>query len=113
MQIEASCAKRRCKIVTIARRVGRLLGRYSRAAGLFKTDVVQQADGSARLLWQKRQRWRDWACLSEGCLLLRSNITDGTGQQLWQAYIQLTEAAFRIHNSDLRIRPILLCEVAT
>jgi len=108
VQIERSCAHRRHKVVTIARRVGRLLGRYSRAAGLFKTDVVQRPDGSARLVWQKLERWRDWACLSEGCYLLRSNITDWTGQQLWQAYIQLTEAeaAFRIHKSDLRIRPI-------
>jgi len=37
-----------------------------------------------------------------------SNVNDWTGEQLWQAYMQLTEAeaAFRIHKSDLRIRPI-------
>ena len=35
-------------------------------------------------------------------------MTDWTPEDLWQAYIQLTEAeaAFRIHKSDLRIRPI-------
>ena len=40
--------------------------------------------------------------------MLRSNVTDWTPEQLWQAYIQLTEAeaAFRIEKSDLRIRPI-------
>ncbi len=46
--------------------------------------------------------------LSEGCYLLRSNVTDWSAEDLWRAYIQLTEAeaAFRIHKSDLRIRPI-------
>ena len=52
--------------------------------------------------------WRDWADLSEGCYLLRSNVMDWTDQELWEAYIQLTDAeeAFRIHKTDLRIRPI-------
>ena len=38
----------------------------------------------------------------------RSNVTDWSAEDLWKAYIQLTEAeaAFRIHKSDLRIRPI-------
>ena len=40
--------------------------------------------------------------------MLRSNIANGDAQQLWQAYIQLTEAeaAFRIQKSDLGVRPI-------
>ena len=32
---------------------------------------------------------RAWATLSEGCYLLRSNITGWEAEQLWQAYIQL------------------------
>jgi len=46
--------------------------------------------------------------LSEGCYMLRSNIRDRTAQELWEAYIQLTEAenAFRIEKQDLKIRPI-------
>ena len=46
--------------------------------------------------------------MSEGCYLLRTNVTDWTDQELWKTYIQLTEAeaAFRIHKSDLSIRPI-------
>jgi hypothetical protein len=114
-----SCTVRKHKLVTIAKRVGRLLGRYSRAAGLFKTDVIQDADGRVRLFWsptrqsygdgaEKVEAWRDWAALSEGCYILRTNITDWSGEDLWRAYMQLTdaEAAFRIHKSDLRIRPI-------
>ena len=40
--------------------------------------------------------------------MLRTNITDWTPQALWQTYIQLSdaEAAFRIHKSELSIRPI-------
>jgi hypothetical protein len=51
---------------------------------------------------------RAWAALSEGCYMLRTNIEDWSGEELWRAYIQLTEAeaAFRIHKSDLRIRPV-------
>jgi hypothetical protein len=46
--------------------------------------------------------------LSEGCYLLRTNVTGWTDEELWRTYIQLTEAeaAFRIHKSDLSIRPI-------
>jgi len=106
--IEEACRKRKHKLVTIAKRVGRLLGKNSRAAGLFETDVIEQADGRAMLRWNKVDAWRDWARLSEGCYLLRSNVTDWDAEDLWQAYIQLTqaEAAFRIHKSDLKIRPI-------
>jgi transposase len=107
-KIEESCTKRKHKPVVIAERLGKLLGRNTRAAGLFETDVKQAADGRAILVWSKKEAWRDWANLSEGCYLLRSNITDWTAEELWQAYMQLTqaEAAFRIHKSDLRIRPI-------
>lgn len=107
-KIEESCAKRKHNPVVIAKRLGKLLGKNTRAAGLFETDVKQAADGRAILVWSKKEVWRDWANLSEGCYLLRSNVTDWTAEELWQAYMQLTqaEAAFRIHKSDLRIRPI-------
>jgi len=107
-EIEASCRERKCRVAVIAKRLGKLLGRNSRAAGLFETDVVADSDGRARLVWNKVAAWRDWASLSEGCYLLRSNITDWSPEDLWTAYIQLTEAeaAFRIQKSDLRIRPI-------
>jgi len=107
-KIEASCAKRKYKTVTIAKRLGKLLGRNSRAAGLFETDVVQGADGRAKLIWRKVAAWGDWAELSEGCYLLRTNVSNWSGEELWKAYIQLTDAeeAFRIHKTDLRIRPI-------
>jgi len=51
----------------------------------------------------KVEAWREWARLSEGCYVLRSNVTDWSPEDLWRAYIQLTEAeaAFHIHKSDL------------
>ena len=40
--------------------------------------------------------------------MLLTNINDWSGEELWKAYMQLTqaEAAFRIHKSDLKIRPV-------
>ena len=107
-RIASSCAKQRLEPLIVAQRVGRLLGQTSRAAGLFHTEVKASADGRATLQWKKLEQWRNWAALSEGCYLLRSNVTDWSDEDLWRAYIQLTEAeaAFRIHKSDLRLRPI-------
>jgi transposase len=102
------CEKRRYQMKIIERRVGKLLGRNSRAAGLFDIKVVKGANGGAKVTWSKRDEWRDWSRLSEGCYMLRSNIKDWSPEELWKAYIQLTEAedAFRIQKNDLRIRPI-------
>ncbi len=107
-KIQASCEKRKWKKEVIDRRVGRVMGKNSRAAGLFEVEVAESPDGGATITWQKKESWRDWATLSEGCYLLRSNVTNWSSEELWKAYIQLTEAeaAFRIHKSDLRIRPI-------
>jgi len=108
VRIAASCQRKRYRPVTIAERVGRLLGQNSRAARLFEVEVHGTPDGGAELTWKKAERWRDWTALSEGCYLLRSNVSDWTDEELWKAYIQLTEAeaAFHIHKSDLSIRPI-------
>ena len=107
-KMQETCAKKRYKPTLIAQRVGRLLEKNSRAAGLFKVDVETDERGSAKLVWSKADEWRDWATLSEGCYLLRSNVNNWSAEELWKAYIQLTEAeaAFRIHKSDLSLRPI-------
>jgi len=107
VKIVASCTKKRQNPILISRRVGKLLGANTRAAALFSVDV-KDVDGHAEVVWSKVDAWRDWASLSEGSYMLRSNIKDWTAEELWKAYIQLTqaEAAFRIHKSDLSIRPI-------
>jgi transposase len=107
-QIAAACQRGRCEVGTIERRVGRLLGKHTRAAGLFKVTVDRAADGRAALRWTKRADAEAWSCASQGCYVLRSNVADWSGEELWRAYMQLTEAeaAFRIQKSDLRLRPV-------
>lgn len=102
------CRRQKRNPLKVSREVGRLLGQNSRGAGLFDVDVRERPDGGAEVAWKKVAAWQDWAELSEGCYLLRSNVADWSDEELWKAYIQLTEAeaAFRIHKSDLSIRPI-------
>ena len=106
-KLKTGCEKRRYKKETIDRRVGSIMAKNSRAAGLFEVEV-KQAGGRTTVSWFKKENWRAWATLNEGCYLLRTNVTDWSAEDLWHAYIQLTEAeaAFRIHKSDLKIRPV-------
>ena len=46
-KIAAACQRQRCDVGKIERRVGRLLGRNTRAAGLFHVVVTRRADGGA------------------------------------------------------------------
>ncbi|MBI3683422.1 MAG: IS1634 family transposase [Acidobacteria bacterium] len=107
-KIAASGARQKQDVGTISRRVGRLLGKNSRAAGLFDVEVRTAENGAAQIAWKKVEKWRVWAELSDGAYALRSNVRDWTDEDLWRAYIQLTEAeaAFRIHKSDLSLRPV-------
>ena len=107
-KLAEGCRKKKQKVGAVERRVGRLLEANSRAAGLFRVEVVERGVGGTEVIWDKVEDWRAWAQLSEGCYLLRSNITDWEAEDLWRAYIQLTEAeaAFRIQKGDLKIRPV-------
>lgn len=107
-RMTARCEKQNRDPMKVEREIGRLLGQNTRAARLFEVNVETTAEGHARIAWKKVESVRDWATLSAGCYLLRSNVTDWSDEELWKAYIQLTEAeaAFRIHKSDLSIRPI-------
>jgi transposase len=107
-KLQASCQKRKQSAVKIAERVGRLKGANSRAARLFDVNVAEGDDGRTKLTWTKKESLRKWVTLTDGCYVLRSNVNDWTGEELWQAYMQLTEAesAFRIQKCDLSIRPI-------
>lgn len=102
------CQQQNRDPMKVEREIGRLLGQNTRAAKLFDVTVEKTATGHARIQWKKVEAVRDWATLSAGCYLLRTNVRDWTDEELWKAYIQLTEAeaAFCIHKSDLKIRPI-------
>ena len=104
----ARCVKQDRDPMKVEREIGRLLGQNTRAARLFDVTVEKTEDGHARIKWKKVKASRDWVTLSAGCYLLRTNVMDWSDEELWKAYIQLTEAeaAFRIHKSDLKIRPI-------
>lgn len=94
----------------IERQIGRLLGANSRAAARYSIALTEDQASAAKLklTWNIRKEWEDWSELSEGTYILRSNIENWTDEELWRTYIQLSEAeaAFRIHKSDLCLRPI-------
>jgi transposase len=94
----------------LERQIGRLLERNSRAAARYSISLTedQATPAGVKLMWSTRSEWEDWAKLSEGTYILRSNIHHWSDQELWKTYIQLSEAeaAFRIHKSDLCLRPI-------
>ena len=102
-------SKKRLDPAVVNRQIGRILQRNQRAAARF--TITLQPDGTpagCRLRIEYNAAFDDWADVSEGAYLLRSNIDDWSDQQLWKAYIQLTqaEAAFRIQKNQLNVRPI-------
>jgi transposase len=103
-----ACQRQRCDVGKIERRVGRLLGKNARAAGLFEVVVVTRPEGGATVRWSRKTDAHAWAESSQGCYVLRSNVADWEATELWRAYMHLTdaEAAFRVHKSDLRLRPV-------
>jgi transposase len=137
-KMQASIESGRLKDEAVAqRRLGRLQERYWRSAGAFEIKISKRKSSKdkssqgtpsqgtpsqgkssqgksppdkARLsiTWNRRQSWSEWASLSEGCYLLRTNLTESDPATLWKQYIQLTDAewAFRIEKDELGIRPI-------
>jgi transposase len=117
-RIEAALAKlaaridsssKRLSAAQINRQIGRILQRNQRSAARFQITLqVDDCPAGFRLHVEPDPAFDDWAALSEGAYLLRTNIADWSDEQLWRAYIQLTqaEAAFRIHKDELRVRPI-------
>jgi transposase len=104
-----SRSKRRIDQNQVNRQIGRLLQRNQRSAGRFDIRLIDDPCPAGFRLWVAiKPEFDDWAERSEGAYVLRSNIDDWTDEQLWRAYIQLTqaEAAFRIQKDQLNVRPI-------
>ena len=102
-------SKKRLDPAPLNRQIGRILQQNQRAAARFAIALEPAGcPAGLRLSVACNDAFDDWAALSEGAYLLRSNIADWSDQQLWKAYIQLTqaEAAFRIHKDQLNVRPI-------
>jgi len=109
LAVRIARSKKRLNREQVDRQIGRLLQQNQRAARRFKVRLAEDADPAGfRLQVEVNASIDDWAALSEGAYLLRSNITDWSDEQLWKAYIQLTqaEAAFRIQKDQLEVRPV-------
>jgi transposase len=92
-------------------RIGKLLGKNSRAASLYEVSVQESGKGKARRLAitvAKNQERYNWAIATSGAYILRTNWPERDPQELWKTYMELTqvEDAFRITKSDLGMRPI-------
>jgi len=112
-KMRAAAESGRLKDEAVAnRRLGRLMCQYWRAAKAFEVTIerLSPPKGKQRLQvsWKRNKRWNEWAELSEGCYLLRTNLNEADPATLWKRYIQLTDAewAFRITKDELEIRPI-------
>ena len=94
----------------VERQIGRMLQRNSRAAGKYTIAVDEAVDQKSglRLAVRENPSWMASSAAQEGCYLLRTNVSEWSERELWQTYIQLTdaEAAFRVHKSELEIRPV-------
>lgn len=124
VKLEADLAKLKARIdadtrtlrnrSTAERRVGRLFQKYSRAARFFQVDITEQDDPNHKngkrlaITIVQDPAHREWAELSDGCYLLRTNLKSQDPKALWKTYIGLTqiEDSFRISKHDLGLRPI-------
>jgi hypothetical protein len=112
-KMQQSAATGRRKDLALAqRRWGRLQQRHWRAARTFTVQMTPLdppgVNAKIEITYSHTTPWDDWTALSEGCYLLRTNLTGIDAPTLWKRYIQLTEAewAFRITKDELVIRPI-------
>jgi len=100
---------RRIDPTQVNRQIGRILQKNQRAAARFTVSLKDNDSPAGFYLHiQRNAEFDEWAEVSEGAYLLRSNITEWSDEQLWKAYIQLAqaEAAFRIQKDQLQVRPI-------
>lgn len=90
------------------RRIGRWLGRFTRAEQLYRVELLPAEGPLEDVNIQRRQDVETWAALAQGAYMLRSNVDGEEPARLWQWYIHLTqaEAAFRTTKSDLGLRPV-------
>lgn len=115
LKVRIDAHKRALRTLSSAeRRVGRLFQKYSRAARLFQVDISERDDpkhksgkGLAITITQEDAH-REWAELTDGCYLLRTNLQGQDAATLWKTYIGLTqiEDTFRISKHDLGLRPV-------
>src|SRR6516162_6124416 len=83
-------SKKRLDPAPVNRQIGRILQQNQRAAARFAIALEPDSCPAGFCLRMTyNAAFDDWAELSEGAYLLRSNITDWSDQQLWKAYNEL------------------------
>jgi len=107
-KLRAQCERGRISVSAVERGVGRLLGKNTRAGRYFEIRVFPNEKGKPCLDWKKKEISIEESSKRDGCYLLRTNVMDWTHEELWKAYIHLTdvEAAFRIQKGELGLRPV-------
>jgi len=89
------------------RRLGRIQASHPQVNDLYKVALRDKPEG-VRLQWSIKEDCQAWRGLREGAYMLRTNLQDGTAEELWSRYMQLTEAeaSFRALKSELSVRPL-------
>jgi transposase len=95
--------------------IGRLKGKYPKAAKLYEVDVIPEDDKSADdstlcaidITWKKKEDLYEKHIQGEGSYVLRTDRLDLSDIEIWETYIMLTriEYAFRCMKSTLGLRP--------
>jgi transposase len=113
LRLQATAASGRLRDAGLAwERLGRLKERNWRAASAFDVKIKTLKDAKGKeclsISFTRNGRWDEWRGHSEGCYLLRTNLTESDPAVLWKMYIQLSDAewAFRITKDELAIRPV-------
>ncbi len=101
-------AKKKVPMERVQRQIGRILERHQRGAKFFEIVCEPDTNQSSGMTLHWKKMDNHAAQKMEGCYLLRTNIPNWSAADIWQLYIQLTqvEAAFRVHKSQLEIRPV-------
>ncbi|MBU0718120.1 MAG: IS1634 family transposase [Planctomycetes bacterium] len=103
-------AKKPIDRAQVDQQIGRMLQSNFRASGKYdlRTEEAPETAAGISLVAKETPIWKGTRNTMAGCYLLRTNIMDWTHDELWQTYIQLTDAedAFRTQKSHLSIRPV-------
>lgn len=94
--------------VTIGQRIGKWMGRYTKAEKLYTTEIIHENEKTIDLKIREKKKNMEWACKTSGHYILRTNWTESDPKIIWKMYMQLNQAesSFRIGKNDLRVRPV-------
>ena len=108
MEIDTSLRKRAQNLEATGRRIGKWMGRNTAAEKVFRVEAIRDGDMAVGLRIEEDESKLEWAAVSQGAYLLRTNCTEDDPRMLWRWYIHLTEVedAFRVGKTDLGLRPV-------